>query len=41
MEQPLNFMIDARDFDLNLLDEDSRSIGTERFAEAVGAYFAS
>lgn len=40
MEQPLNFSIDARDFDLNALDEDSRQIGTDRFAEAVAAYFA-
>jgi len=40
MEQPLNFTIDARDFDLNALDEGTRNIGTDRFAEAVAAYFA-
>ena len=41
MEEPLNFTIDTRDFDLNALDEDSRVIGTDRFAEAIAAYFAS
>ena len=40
MEQPLEFTIDTRDFDINLLDEDSREVGSERFANAVGLYFA-
>ena len=40
MEQPLNFTLDVRDFDLNLIYEDSREIGTPRFAEAVAEYFA-
>ena len=39
MEQPLNFTLDVRDFDLNLIYEDSRQIGTDRFAEAVAEYF--
>ena len=40
MEQPVDFTIAVRDFDLNLLPEESREVGTEQFAEAVGAYFA-
>ena len=40
MEQPVDLSIATRDFDLNLLDEDSRDIGTDRFAEAIAAYFA-
>ena len=40
MEQPLNFTLDVRDFDLNLIFEDRREIGTDRFAEAVAEYFA-
>ncbi len=40
MEQPVDLSIATRDFDLNLLDEDSRDIGTNHFAEAVAAYFA-
>lgn len=40
MEQPIEFTIALRDFDRTLLPEDSRDIGTDRFAEAVAAYFA-
>ena len=40
MEQPLDFTIATRDFDLHLLPEDSRDIGTDRFAAAVARYFS-
>ena len=39
MEQPLDFTVATRDFDLHLLPEDSRDIGTDRFAAAVAHYF--
>ena len=39
MEQPLEFVIATRDFDVHLLPEDSRQVGTQRFAEEVGAYY--
>lgn len=39
MEQPLEFTIATRDFDLYLLPEGSREPGTEEFGQAVGAHF--
>ena len=39
MEQPLEFTIATRDFDLYLLPEDSREPGTEEFGQAVGSHF--
>ncbi len=39
MEQPLEFTIATRDFDLHLLPESNRDPGTEEFGQAVVAHF--
>ena len=39
MDQPLEFTIALRDFDLYLLPEEAREPGTEEFGQAVGAHF--